>query len=131
MVDRPVSQRSPSTGTLELGAGRVEAFSDAVMAVMAVMAVIITTMAFSLRPPHGVTWAAVRAMLPGLLVYILSFVLLAPVVPCYHTRRQTASSTAMGLLNGTEKTHVEPPFVTGRHAPSWPRPVYESAALTN
>jgi uncharacterized membrane protein len=63
-----VSQRLRSPGTLELGTVRVEAFSDAVMAV------IITIMAFSLRPPHGVTWAAVRAVFPGLLVYILSFV---------------------------------------------------------
>src|SRR2546425_10457400 len=66
-----VSQRSPSTGTLELGTGRVEAFSDAVMAV------IITIMAFSLRPPHGATWTAVRAQMPGLLVYMLSFVFIA------------------------------------------------------
>src|SRR5207245_8255244 len=58
-------------GTLELGTGRVEAFSDAVMAV------IITIMAFSLRPPHGATWTAVRAQMPGLLVYMLSFVFIA------------------------------------------------------
>jgi uncharacterized membrane protein len=63
-----VSQRRPSTSVLELGTGRVEAFSDAVMAV------IITIMAFNLRPPHGVTWTAVRAVLPGFFVYILSFV---------------------------------------------------------
>src|SRR5881628_2889828 len=41
------------------------------------MAVIITIMAFSLRPPHGATWAAVRAVVPGLLVYMLSFVFVA------------------------------------------------------
>ena len=66
-----MTQPSPSTGTLELGTARVEAFSDSVMAV------IITIMAFSLRPPHGATWAAVRAALPGLFVYILSFVVVA------------------------------------------------------
>src|SRR5207247_1209114 len=66
-----VSQRSSSNGAIELGTGRVEAFSDAVMAV------IITIMAFSLRPPHGATWTAVRAVLPGLLVYVLSFVFVA------------------------------------------------------
>ena len=66
-----VTQPSPSTGTLELGTARVEAFSDSVMAV------IITIMAFGLRPPHGATWAAVRAALPGLFVYILSFVVVA------------------------------------------------------
>src|SRR5436309_14470378 len=41
------------------------------------MAVIITIMAFSLRPPHGATWAAVRAVVPGLLIYVLSFVFIA------------------------------------------------------
>ena len=52
----------------EIGTTRVEAFSDAVMAV------IITIMAFGLRPPQGVSLEAVRAQVPGLLVYILSFV---------------------------------------------------------
>jgi uncharacterized membrane protein len=51
-----------------MGTGRVEAFSDGVMAV------IITIMAFELRAPHGATLAAMRDQLPGLLVYILSFV---------------------------------------------------------
>ena len=50
-----------------MGTARVEAFSDAVMAV------IITIMAFELRAPHGATWDAVRHELPGLLVYVLSF----------------------------------------------------------
>ena len=46
----------------------MEAFSDSVMAV------IITIMAFELRPPHGVSLDAVRDQLPGVLVYVLSFV---------------------------------------------------------
>lgn len=49
------------------GPERIEAFSDAVMAV------IITIMAFELRPPEGATLASVREQLPGLLVYVLSF----------------------------------------------------------
>jgi uncharacterized membrane protein len=52
---------------LEIGTQRVEAFSDAVMAV------IMTIMAFDLKPPHGVTLAAVEKQMPGLLVYVLSF----------------------------------------------------------
>ena len=51
----------------EIGTTRVEAFSDSVMAV------IITIMAFELRPPNGVSLDAVRDQLPGVLVYILSF----------------------------------------------------------
>jgi len=60
-------QKRPKQG-LEMGTARVEAFSDGVMAV------IITIMAFELRPPQGATLGAVRAQLPGLLVYVLSFV---------------------------------------------------------
>jgi len=57
-----------SAPSLEMGTARVEAFSDAVMAV------IITIMAFELRAPRGATLGAVRDQLPGLLVYVLSFV---------------------------------------------------------
>ena len=57
-----------SIGPLEMGTARLEAFSDSVMAV------IITIMAFELRAPHGATISAVRAQVPGLLVYLLSFV---------------------------------------------------------
>jgi uncharacterized membrane protein len=46
---------------------RVEAFSDGVMAV------IITLMAFNVKPPNGITLTAVRGDLPELLVYVLSF----------------------------------------------------------
>jgi uncharacterized membrane protein len=50
-----------------LSAGRLEAFSDGVMAV------IITIMALELRPPASFTFTALRHRLPALLVYILSF----------------------------------------------------------
>src|SRR4030095_8045763 len=56
--------------SLELGTTRVEAFSDAVIAV------IITIMALELRAPRGATLDAVREQLPGLLVYVLSFVII-------------------------------------------------------
>jgi uncharacterized membrane protein len=46
---------------------RLAAFSDAVMAV------IMTIMAFQLHAPEGTTRADVRAVIPGLLVYMLSF----------------------------------------------------------
>jgi uncharacterized membrane protein len=65
MKDQERSERS-----LEMGTARVEAFSDGVMAV------IITIMAFELRAPRGATLDAVRDQLPGLLVYVLSFVML-------------------------------------------------------
>ncbi|HEV2361525.1 MAG TPA: TMEM175 family protein [Acidimicrobiales bacterium] len=49
------------------GPGRMIGFSDGVMAV------IITIMAFDLRPPSGVSAAALEHRLPMLLVYLLSF----------------------------------------------------------
>jgi len=65
MKDQERSGRS-----LEMGTARVEAFSDGVMAV------IITIMALELRAPRGATVDAVVEQLPGLLVYMLSFVML-------------------------------------------------------
>lgn len=47
--------------------GRLEAFSDSVLAV------IITIMAFELKAPLAGTFTALRARLPALLIYILSF----------------------------------------------------------
>ena len=63
-----MEEPSRSTRSLDLGTSRIEAFSDAVMAV------IITIMAFELRPTRGPTFVAVRHELPGLFVYVLSFV---------------------------------------------------------
>ena len=51
-----------------LGTGRLEAFSDGVLAI------IITIMVLELRPPHDVTLAALRPLIPVLASYILSFI---------------------------------------------------------
>jgi len=51
-----------------MGKGRLEAFSDGVIAV------IITIMVLELRAPHGVDLAALETLLPALLTYALSFV---------------------------------------------------------
>jgi uncharacterized membrane protein len=48
--------------------GRLEAFSDGVIAV------IITIMVLELKVPQGPEWAALRPLLPTLLTYVLSFV---------------------------------------------------------
>ena len=50
--------------------GRLEAFSDAVIAVL------ITIMVLELHTPDGTTWHALRHELPALLTYVLSFVYL-------------------------------------------------------
>jgi uncharacterized membrane protein len=46
---------------------RLEAFSDAVIAIL------MTIMVLELRAPHGHDWSALRPVLPSLLVYVLSF----------------------------------------------------------
>jgi len=48
---------------------RLEAFSDGVLAV------IITIMAFNVKPPAGASAAALGGVLPRILVYVLSFVI--------------------------------------------------------
>jgi uncharacterized membrane protein len=50
------------------GTGRLEAFSDGVLAI------IITIMVLELRVPHGATLDALRPLVPVLLAYVLSFV---------------------------------------------------------
>ena len=47
--------------------GRVEAFSDGVIAIL------ITIMVLELKVPHGTDWAALRPLGPVLLGYVLSF----------------------------------------------------------
>jgi uncharacterized membrane protein len=51
--------------------GRLEAFSDGVIAIL------ITIMVLELRAPHGTEWQALREVVPGLLTYVMSFVYLA------------------------------------------------------
>jgi uncharacterized membrane protein len=82
-LDTEIEHRT--AGPSERGTGRVEAFSDSVMAV------IITIMAFELRPPNGVTLGALRDQLPGLLVYVLSFVFIGIYWNNHHNLMRTAA----------------------------------------
>jgi uncharacterized membrane protein len=54
-----------------MGNERLAAFSDGVIAIL------ITIMVLELKVPHGADWAALRALTPALLSYVLSFVYLA------------------------------------------------------
>jgi uncharacterized membrane protein len=53
-----------------MSTGRMEAFSDGVIAIL------ITVMVLELPTPHGTTWGALHDALPVLLTYVLSFVYL-------------------------------------------------------
>ena len=54
-----------------MGKERLAAFSDGVIAIL------ITIMVLELKVPHGVDWSALGALVPNLLLYLLSFVYLA------------------------------------------------------
>jgi uncharacterized membrane protein len=51
-----------------MGKGRLEAFSDGVIAI------IITIMVLELKVPHGTDWAALQPLMPVFLSYVLSFI---------------------------------------------------------
>lgn len=53
-----------------MGKGRLEAFSDGVLAI------IITIMVLELKVPHGDNWTALRPLIPVFLSYVLSFIFL-------------------------------------------------------
>ncbi len=69
---------------------RLEAFSDGVIAIL------ITIMVLELHIPHGVTWEALRPILPVFLTYILSFVILGIYWNNHHHMFQVVSR-----VNGT------------------------------
>src|SRR5437868_12316951 len=50
--------------------GRLEAFSDGVIAIL------MTVMVLELKIPHGADWEAIRPLVPVFLTYVLSFVFL-------------------------------------------------------
>ncbi|HUD88520.1 MAG TPA: TMEM175 family protein [Xanthobacteraceae bacterium] len=54
-----------------MGKDRLAAFSDGVIAIL------ITIMVLELRVPHGADWAALQAVAPAFVSYVLSFVYLA------------------------------------------------------
>src|SRR5262245_20247864 len=64
----PVSRASFRRGVASVGKGRLEAFSDGVLAI------IITIMVLELKAPHDPTGEALQELVPKFLSYILSFV---------------------------------------------------------
>src|SRR5215475_3256240 len=72
--------------------GRVEAFSDGVLAV------IITIMALELRAPVGGSFTDLRGRLPALLVYILSFVLIGIYWNNHHHLLRAARRVTGGVM---------------------------------
>ncbi len=75
-----------------IASGRLESFSDGVMAV------IITFMAFNLRPPAGEHWTQVTQRLPTLLIYILSFTVIGIYWSNHHHLLRLARTISGGVM---------------------------------
>jgi len=74
-----------------MSTGRMEAFSDGVIAIL------ITVMVLELPTPHGTTWGALHDALPVLLTYVLSFVYLGIYWNNHHHMLQ-ATARVNGLI---------------------------------
>jgi uncharacterized membrane protein len=72
--------------------GRMEAFSDGVMAV------IITIMVLELRPPHGADLESLKSLLPGFTTYLLSFVFVGIYWSNHHHLLQAAQKVNGPIL---------------------------------
>jgi uncharacterized membrane protein len=75
-----------------MGKGRLEAFSDGVIAV------IITIMVLELHAPHGADWDAIRPVLPIFFVYVLSFVNIGIYWNNHHHMLHATSRVSGGVL---------------------------------
>ena len=72
--------------------GRLEAFSDAVIAI------ILTIMVLEFKTPHEPTWQALNSIAPKLLSYILSFIYLGIYWNNHHHLFQAAKHVRGGVL---------------------------------
>jgi uncharacterized membrane protein len=79
-------------GQGESETGRLEAFSDGVIAV------IITIMALELKPPEDSDFASLRARIPALLVYILSFTFIGIYWNNHHHLLRAARRISGGVM---------------------------------
>ena len=72
--------------------GRLEAFSDGVIAV------IITILVLELRAPHGADWSAITPLIPAFVSYVLSFIYLGIYWNNHHHLLQAASHVNGAVL---------------------------------
>lgn len=72
--------------------GRLEAFSDGVVAIL------ITIMVLELKTPEGTEWRALRPMVPTLLSYVMSYVYLGIYWTNHHHMIQTCESVNGKIL---------------------------------
>ena len=87
---------------VDVGAGRLEAFSDAVMAV------IITILALELRPPAGPNPTDLYDRLPSLLIYVLSFVFIAIYWNNHHHLLRATTRISGAVMSTSARIRVAP-----------------------
>jgi uncharacterized membrane protein len=75
-----------------VGKGRLEAFSDGVMAI------IITIMVLEMKVPHGATFAELAPLLPVFLSYVLSFVYVGIYWNNHHHMLHACNKVTAGIL---------------------------------
>jgi uncharacterized membrane protein len=75
-----------------MGKGRLEAFSDGVLAI------IITIMVLELKVPHGTDFEALVPLMPSFLTYVLSFIYLGIYWNNHHHLLHTARRVSGGVL---------------------------------
>jgi uncharacterized membrane protein len=75
-----------------MGKGRVEAFSDGVVAIL------ITIMVLELKVPHSAELAAIKPLLPVLLCYVLSFVYIGIYWNNHHHLLKTVKKTNGAMM---------------------------------
>jgi uncharacterized membrane protein len=108
-----------------MGKGRLEAFSDGVIAI------IITIMVLELKVPHGAEFVALQPLLPVLLCYVLSFIYVGIYWNNHHHLLQIVTQVDGPIL--WANLHLLfwlslLPFVTGwmgeNHFTAWPVALY-------
>ncbi len=104
---------------------RLEAFSDGVIAIL------ITIMVLELRRPDGTTWSALRAELPVLLAYVLSFIYLGiywnnhhHMLAAVHRVSGTALWANLHLLFWLSLVPFVTAWMSENHFPTVPTAVY-------
>ena len=75
-----------------MGKGRLEAFSDGVLAI------IITIMVLEMKVPHGSDWTSLRPLLPVFLSYVLSFIYVGIYWNNHHHMLHTAQKVTGRVL---------------------------------
>src|SRR5207248_9141786 len=110
--------------------GRLEAFSDGVLAV------IITVMVLEMKPPHGASVRALREVVPVFLTYILSFVYIGIYWNNHHhllhaTQRVNGVTlwANLHLLFWLSMVPFTTAWMDENHFQSWPVAVYGMVLL--